>query len=232
MTPDSISSALTILQAVMEYVGTVAFAISGAVAAGRKNMDIVGVVVLACMVSVGGGTVRDLLLGRTPVFWIVNPTFLLVGAVTALIVIPLTRIGALGVLQRFQIVQISDAAGLALFVVVGTNVALAEGAGPITAAVVGVIAGVGGGVLRDILAADIPEVLHNGQMYATAAFIGALAYIGLLALGAHPTVVFWVPIAIILAVRLTAVLLGWGVPRFSFSDPPDTATAADEDESD
>lgn len=223
MDPDPISSALSILEVVLEYVGTVSFAISGAVAAGRKGMDVVGVIVLACIVSVGGGTIRDLLVGRTPVFWIENPTFLLVGTLTALGVMPLTRIGAIGVLHRFQIVQISDAAGMALFVVIGTNIALASGASPIAAAVVGVICGVGGGIMRDVLADDIPEVLHNGQMYATAAFIGALIYIGLLALGLPSAVVFWVPIVIILALRLAAIFLNWGVPRFhiSSSSPPD-----------
>lgn len=228
MNPDAITSTLAVVQTVMEYVGTIAFAISGTVAAGRKRMDIVGVLVLACMVSVGGGTMRDLLLGRTPVFWIENPTFVLVGALTALAVIPLTRIGALDMLQRFQIVQISDAAGLALFVVVGTNVSLAYGASPIAAAIVGVIAGVGGGVLRDMLAADIPEVLHNGQMYATSAFIGALAYIGLLALGLPSLVVFWVPIVIIVALRIVTVLLGWGVPTFHFGSES-TLTDSDDD---
>lgn len=227
MDPDPISSALSILEVVLEYVGTVSFAISGAVAAGRKGMDVVGVIVLACIVSVGGGTIRDLLVGRTPVFWIENPTFLLVGTLTALVVIPLTRIGAIGVLHRFQIVQISDAAGMALFVVIGTNIALTSGASPIAAAVVGVICGVGGGIMRDVLADDIPEVLHNGQMYATAAFIGALVYIGLLALGLPSAVVFWVPIVIILALRLAAIFLNWGVPKFHIASPssPDIHSA-------
>lgn len=217
---DSLSSALTVVQLVLEYAGTIAFAISGAVAAGRKKMDLVGVVVLACMVAVGGGTVRDLLLGRTPVFWIENPTFLLVAALTALIVVPLTRVGALDLLHRYRLVQISDAAGMALFVVVGTNIAIAAGAAPVAATIVGVTAGVGGGIIRDMLANEIPEVLRGGQFYITAAFVGAIVYVVLLQFDLDQAVVFWVPIVIILAVRIASVLLGWGMPTFRYGAPP------------
>ncbi len=217
---DSVSTALAIVQTSLEYAGTVAFAISGAVAAGRKQMDLVGVVVLACIVSVGGGTVRDLLLGNTPVFWVANPTFLLVGAVTALIVVPLTRTRALDLLRRYRIVQVSDAAGMALFVVVGTNVAIQAGADPIAAAIVGVIAGVGGGIIRDMLANEIPDVLRGGQFYITAALIGALVYVLLLELDVPELVVFWVPIVIILAIRIVSVFTRWGVPTFAYDAPP------------
>ncbi len=220
MSGDPISSALGVIQVVMEYAGSVAFAISGAVAAGRKKMDLVGVVVLACIVAVGGGTMRDLLLGEFPVFWVDNPTFLLVGAVTALIVVPLTRTRALDLLHRYQIVQVSDAAGMALFVVVGTNVAIAAGADSVAAAIIGVISGVGGGIIRDVLANDVPDVFRSGQFYATAAFIGAGVYVLLLEFDLDRIVVFWVPIVIILAIRLGTLFLGWGVPTFRYGAPP------------
>ncbi|MDZ8200381.1 trimeric intracellular cation channel family protein [Microbacterium sp. SSW1-59] len=217
---DPISSALGVIQVMMEYTGSVAFAISGAVAAGRKKMDLVGVVVLACIVAVGGGTMRDLLLGELPVFWVDNPTFLLVGAVTALIVVPLTRTRALDLLHRYQIVQVSDAAGMALFVVVGTNVAIAAGADSVAAAIIGVISGVGGGIIRDVLANDVPDVFRSGQFYATAALIGAGVYVILLEFDLDEAVVFWVPIVIILAIRLGTLFLGWGVPTFRYGAPP------------
>jgi len=217
---DPISSALGVIQIVMEYAGSVAFAISGAVAAGRKKMDLVGVVVLACIVAVGGGTMRDLLLGELPVFWVDNPTFLLVGAVTALIVVPLTRTRALDLLHRYQIVQVSDAAGMALFVVVGTNVAIAAGADSVAAAIIGVISGVGGGIIRDVLANDVPDVFRSGQFYATAALVGAGVYVLLLEFDLDKIVVFWVPIVIILTIRLGTLFLGWGVPTFRYGAPP------------
>ncbi|MRX45381.1 trimeric intracellular cation channel family protein [Agromyces kandeliae] len=226
---DPLTSVMAVIQVVLEYVGTMAFAISGAVAAGRKRMDLVGVVVLACLVAVGGGTLRDVLLGNFPVFWVRNPTYLLVAALTALAVIPLTRTRALDVLQRLHIVQVSDAAGMAVFVVTGTNVALAAGANEISAAIIGVISGVGGGIVRDILANEVPDVLRGGQFYATAALIGAGVYVALLALDADPLIVFWIPIAIILLIRLASLRFGWGVPTFAYEDrggrPPDADDA-------
>jgi uncharacterized membrane protein YeiH len=219
----SIKDALGVLQDVMEYAGTIAFAISGALVAGRKHMDVVGVVVLGSIVAVGGGTARDLLLGDVPVFWINNPTFVIVGAITALATIPLFKTGTLAVLQRFNLVQFSDAAGMALFVVTGTNVALAAGANNLAAVIVGVIAGVGGGIIRDLMANEIPDVLTNGQFYASAAFVGALLYVMLLELSVSPFVAVWVPIVIIFGLRVLSIIYGWGVPKFEIAkdnEPP------------
>ena len=223
----TIQDALGILQPIMEYAGTIAFAISGALVAGRKHMDIVGVVMLGTIVAVGGGTTRDLLVGEVPVFWINNPTFVIVGAITALATIPLFKTGTLAVMQRYKLVQLSDAAGMALFVVTGTNVALAAGADNLAAAIVGVIAGVGGGILRDLMANKIPDVLTNGQFYASAAFAGAILYVLLLQLPVSPLVVVWIPIAVIFGSRALSIILGWGVPAFEIgegTDPPPPST--------
>jgi uncharacterized membrane protein YeiH len=219
----TIKGALGVLQDIMEYAGTIAFAISGALVAGRKHMDVVGVVVLGSIVAVGGGTLRDLLVGDFPVFWVTSPTFVVVGAVVALATIPLFKIGTIAVLQRYNLVQISDAAGMALFVVTGTNVALAAGADSLAAAIVGVIAGVGGGIIRDVLARKIPDVLTNGQFYASAAFLGAIVYVILLQTPLSPFVSVWVPIIIIFGIRLLSINYGWGVPKFRIDpddDPP------------
>lgn len=210
-TPEIVESALGTLRTVLEYLGTVAFAISGAVAAGRKRMDVVGAIVLACMVAVGGGTLRDVMLD-VPVFWIASPSYLLVAAVTGLVVALLARWHPPDRLDRYRIVQITDAAGLAVFVVVGTGIALDAGAHPVVAAVMGIVTGVGGGVIRDMLANDVPDVLRNGQFYATAALAGAASYALLLWLDVPRTVAFWVPIVVILAIRLGSLKFGWGVP--------------------
>lgn len=219
----TIKGALGVLQDIMEYAGTIAFAISGALVAGRKHMDVVGVVVLGSIVAVGGGTLRDLLVGDFPVFWVTSPTFVVVGAVVALATIPLFKAGTIAVLQRYNLVQISDAAGMALFVVTGTNVALAAGADSLAAAIVGVIAGVGGGIIRDVLAGKIPDVLTNGQFYASAAFLGAIVYVVLLQTSLSPFVSVWVPIIVIFGIRLLSINYGWGVPKFRIDpgeDPP------------
>lgn len=209
--PEFLGLALDTLRLVFEYIGTVAFAISGAVAAGRKRMDLVGAVVLASMVAVGGGTLRDVLLGE-PVFWMVSPSFLIVGATTGLAVALLARWHPLDRLNRYRIVQLSDALGLAVFVAVGAGIAVDAGANLITAAVMGVVTGVGGGIIRDLLANDVPDVLRNGQFYATAALAGSTAYVILIALDFPYLVVVWVPIVVVLAIRLASLRFKWGVP--------------------
>lgn len=209
----TVKEALGILQTVMEYAGTIAFAISGALAAGRKRMDYVGVVILGSIVAVGGGTIRDLIVGET-VFWIDDPTYLIVASLTGLATIPLTRTRTLDQLRRFRLIQISDAAGMALFVVTGTNVALAAGADHLAAAIVGVISGVGGGILRDVLANDTPDVLVGGQFYASAAFLGAASYVLLLQVPISKLLVFWIPIVVIFGIRSASLYYGWGVPTF------------------
>lgn len=210
-TPEVVDHALGTLRTVLEYVGVIAFAVSGAVAAGKKRMDVVGAVVLACVVAVGGGTLRDLLLD-IPVFWLANPAFLIVSAVVGLGVAVYARWHPPDKLGRNRIVQVSDAAGLAVFVVVGTGIALDAGASYLVAGLMGIVTGVGGGIVRDVLAAEVPEVFRNGQFYATAALAGAASYAGLLALGAARPIVFWVPIAVVLAVRLGSLRFGWGLP--------------------
>lgn len=203
----------------MDLDGTVAFGISGALAAGRKRMDFVGVVVLGSIVAVGGGTTRDLILGDAPVFWIGNPTFLLVGAIAALAVIPLSATRALNVLEEYRLLQLFDAAGMALFVVTGTNVALAAGADAIAAAVVGVISGVGGGIIRDVLANQTPSILTGGQFYASAALVGSLLYVLFLEWGASRLLVFWVPIVVIFGLRAGSLFYGWGFATFDLGGP-------------
>lgn len=209
--PELIDSALESLRVVLEYIGTVAFAISGAVAAGRKRMDLVGAVVLACMVAVGGGTLRDVLLD-VPVFWMESPSYLLVGAITGLAVALIARWHPPDRLDRYRIVQISDALGLAVFVAVGAGVAIDAGASVVTAAVMGVITGVGGGIIRDMLANDVPDVLRNGQFYATAALAGATLYGVLIALDVPRTIVIWAPVVVVLGIRLASLRFKWGVP--------------------
>jgi uncharacterized membrane protein YeiH len=214
---DKADEALGALQTVLEYAGTVAFGISGALVAGRKKMDLAGVVVLGTIVAVGGGTTRDLLLGN-PVFWVGDPTYLLVGAAAALLTIPLFRSGGLDVMRRFDLVDLSDAAGLALFVTTGTAAALAAGAGSAAAAVIGVISGTAGGIIRDILANKIPDVLSSGRLYMVAAFAGAALYVLLLQLSLTPLITVWIPILVTFGLRVMAMRFGWSVPTFDIND--------------
>jgi uncharacterized membrane protein YeiH len=137
-----------------------------------------------------------------------------VGAGTALATVLLRRGGLIEVIQRHHLVQIFDAAGLALFVVTGTNVALAAGASSTAAAIIGVISGVAGGVMRDVLAGEIPDVLTGGELYATAALVGAVLYLLLLELSVSPLAVFWIPVVAIFIIRLLAVRYQVALPSF------------------
>jgi uncharacterized membrane protein YeiH len=209
----TVEDALGALQPILEYGGTIAFAISGALVALRHRMDVVGVVLLGAIVAVGGGTIRDLLL-QNPVFWIQSPAFVIVGVLTALATIPLANSGTIKALERFDLISMTDAAGLALFVITGTNVALSAGANDFTAAIIGVISGIGGGIIRDILANKIPDVLTDTQLYASAAFAGAILYVLLLQTSVSPLVSVWIPIILIFVLRALSILRGWGVPKF------------------
>lgn len=210
----TVTEALGALQNILQYVGTVAFGISGALVAGQKRMDLAGVVVLGSIVAVGGGTIRDLLLGEVPVFWVDDATYVLVGAAAAAFTVPLFRTGVVQALQQYRLVDFFDAAGMALFVITGTNVALSAGAGDLSAAIIGVMSGVGGGIIRDMLAGQIPAVLKSGQFYATAAFAGALVYVLLLQLSLSPAAALWVPAVAIFLIRMLSLHYGWGIPKF------------------
>ncbi len=218
---DPITQALGDLEVFLNVLGTIAFAISGALAAGRARMDWAGVVVLGIVTAVGGGTIRDLLLGELPVFWIDEVWFILVAAVTALAVIPLSQTRALKLLERHDLVNIADAAGLSLFVITGVGIALDAGANDFVAILMGVITGTGGGVIRDLLADRVPQVLHKGEVYATAALAGAALYVGLLQLSIDPRLSLWLPIGLIFGIRMLAIFSGWEIPKFEPGKQPE-----------
>jgi len=212
---ESIEDALGVAQTIVEYAGTIAFAVSAALLAGRRRMNFVGVVVFGILVATGGGTARDVLLGDLPVYWVTEPAPLFVAALAAAATIPLFKTGTLSLIQRYDLVRVSDAAGLALFTVLGTNVALDSGAGAVSAVVVGVIAGVGGGILRDTMAERIPEVLTSGSLYGSAAIVGSAMNIALLETAMWPTVASSVAVVFIFSVRILSVHFHWGVARFT-----------------
>ena len=198
---------------ILQVIGTIAFAISGALVAGKRKMDWFGVVVLAVMVAVGGGSLRDMLLGVTPVFWVQSPWFVLLAGITALATIPLTRLN----FNYRNYLLLSDAIGLAVFAVLGTEKALAVGANAFVAVVMGVITGVFGGVLRDVLANRDPSILY-GDIYALAAMIGCTTFVLLLQTSISPLYTLWLSIGIVLVLRLIAIIRNWSLPEFKLED--------------
>lgn len=185
-------------------------ALTGVLDAGRKQMDLIGVMMVGAATALGGGTVRDVLLGR-PVFWISDQVYLVVALATTLVVFFAVR----GLRLPPRLLLVPDALGLALFTIVGTQIALAWQAPWLVASLLGVITGVVGGVLRDVLCNEVPLIFVRGELYASAAWAGALALVGLQALGVSPVVAAWAGMAIVLAVRLAAMAFRLTLPTYS-----------------
>lgn len=159
------------LTATFELLGVAVFAVSGALAAGRKSLDLIGVMVIALVTATGGGTLRDVMLDRA-VFWMVRPEFLIVTLVAALLTVPYVRFAQ----PPARFLLYADALGLALFCITGAQITLALGHGGLIAVVMGTITGVFGGVLRDVLCNEIPVILRKGPMYASAAILGCTLF--------------------------------------------------------
>ena len=203
----------------MTIIGLVAFAASGAVAGARAGMDWLGLTTLAAVTAIGGGTLRDLLMVQTP-GWLLDfwPTLVLIG-VTVVMVWIAARAFPWQSHQRWmaRLFTLSDAVGLAAFTVVGTDIALDGGfaAGP--AVILGVVSGVGGGVIRDVLAGR-RIAIFTGEVYALAALAGSLTFLA--ARGIGPLAPFLLGVAVVLVIRLGAVALGWRVPTLPSDDSP------------
>ena len=190
----------------MDFVGVFAFAVSGALRAGREGMDLFGVLVVAAVTAIGGGTVRDLLLGE-PVYWLSDVTYLYVIAAAAVCTLVYTRFrqpprGAL---------LVADAFGLAVFAVLGARAGLEAGYSPLVAVIMGAITAVVGGAVRDLLVRETPLILRR-EIYATAAIAGATTYVVLNAWNLGNALVVTASIAVGLALRLIAVRFALNLP--------------------
>ncbi|MFZ5557264.1 MAG: trimeric intracellular cation channel family protein [Pseudomonadota bacterium] len=194
------------------YFGFGAVAVSaatGVLEAGRKPIDLFGMVVVALAAALGGGTIRDLLLDRA-VFWVADVTYLYTAFLAGVATFALVRLVRLPP----DLFLIPDAVGLALFTILGTEIALAFGTPWFTATLLGVITGVFGGVLRDILCNEVPLVF-GGELYATAAWTGAVLLVGLNGLGLEGQLAAWAAFCTILALRLGALRWHIGLPVFT-----------------
>ena len=200
----------------LDLLGVAVFAASGALLAGRKRLDLFGVVVIGLVTAVGGGTLRDLLLGATPVFWVRNPRY--VGVAVAAVVAVL--VGARWLGRRRSALLVADACGLALFSVLGAREAIGAGAPPAIAVAMGVMTGVAGGLMRDVLCGEIPLILRR-EVYATAALTAAGVFVGLTALGVGGDAPLWGGILAGLGLRLAAIRWGFSLPIFAVPEDDD-----------
>ena len=202
----------------LDLFGIVVFAFSGALMAGRYKLDPFGVVVLSAVTAIGGGTIRDVIL-QTPVFWVENPIYLYVILATALLTIAFIRCPK-RIPKRFLLV--SDAFGLALFAVLGTEKALSLGAAIPVAIVMGMMTGVAGGMIRDVLCNVIPMILRQ-EIYATAAILGGALFTGFSYLDLPEHIAIIGAILGALALRLAAIYWRVTLPAFQIIDQEDDA---------
>jgi uncharacterized membrane protein YeiH len=196
---------------VIFYIAIAAEAMTAALAAGRRNMDWFGVCVLACVTALGGGTFRDVMLDHYPLTWVNNPYLLLICCGAALVTIALARFMAA---LRWPFLLL-DALGLVVFTIIGCNVAITVGQSPIIVIVAGMVTGIVGGIMRDILCNDVPLVFSS-ELYATVSIVAGVLYYYGLQTGLPHDVVILGTIAIGFALRVLAIVLKLQMPKFVY----------------
>jgi len=203
----------------LDYAGVAVFAATGALAASRKQLDIIGFIFLASLTGIGGGTLRDIILGA-PVFWVQNSLYLAVCIVTATAI----YFAAPLVEYRYRLLLWLDAIGLAAYCVMGAAKGLAAGAPPLAAIVTGMMTATFGGILRDVVSGE-PSVLLRREIYVTAALAGASVYVAMALLGAPFAVSIVAPVICAFAIRGGALRYGWTMPgyRHRFGRPSEDA---------
>jgi uncharacterized membrane protein YeiH len=200
----------TVLQ-VLSLMALAAQGMTAALAAGRRSMDWFGVAMLACITALGGGTIRDILLGHYPLVWVENPSFLALTAIAALLTIPIARL-----VHRLNIAfLVLDAIGLVVFTMAGCDVAWQKDASLPIVIVAGMITGCAGGVLRDILCNEVP-LLFRSELYASVSVVTGLFYATAFGLKLNDEIWTVLTFALGLAFRLLAIRFKWEMPKFVF----------------
>lgn len=192
----------------LDLIGVAVFAISGVLAASRSGLDLLGGFALAALTAIGGGTLRDVLLNRHPIFWIRDARYLLVILAAA----ALTMIYIVFLPPPGNSLLIADALGLALFAISGAQIAESAGLSPFIVVLMGAMTGTAGGMLRDVMSARVP-LIFTQDLYATAAIAGIVVYLLLQKLNTPRSLAVGVGVAVILGVRVMAVVFGMHLPR-------------------
>lgn len=196
---------------VIFLIAIAAEAMTAALAAGRRKMDWFGVCVLACVTALGGGTMRDTLLGHYPLSWVADPTLLFICCGAALLTIAMARFMAA---LRWPFLLL-DALGLVVFSIIGCNVAMSMGHPPVIVIVAGMITGIAGGIMRDVLCNDVPLVLSS-ELYATVSLVTGAIYYGGLQLGWPSEVTIIAAMAIGFTLRVAAIVWKLEMPKFVY----------------
>ena len=201
-----------IILSVLYIIAIVAESMTAALAAGRRNMDWVGVCLLGCVTALGGGSVRDIVLDHHPLSWVAHPHYLIITSVAALATIALARI----MHRLYHFFLLLDAIGLVVFTIIGCNVALALEM-PLTVVIIsGMLTGCVGGVLRDILCNDIP-LLFRSELYASVSIVTGLLYVAGLRLNINHELVMAIALLAGLTLRMLALRFKWNMPTFIYN---------------
>jgi len=193
----------------LDYLAIAVFAATGALAASRKQLDIVGFIFLAAITGIGGGTFRDLILGQTPVFWVRNPNYMLVCLGSGALVYFTAHL----LESRYKLLIWLDAVGLSAYAALGAAKGLEATGSPVVAVVTGMLTSAFGGILRDIVAGE-PSVLLRPEIYVSAALVGAAVFTGAAALGLNMILCFAAAMAACFLIRAGALIFGWTFPVY------------------
>ena len=194
---------------ILDYAGVAVFAATGALAASRKQLDIIGFIFLASFTGIGGGTLRDLILGQAPVFWVSNPNYILVCVAIAVMV----YFTAPRLESRYRALLWLDAIGLASYSVMGAAKGFAATGSMVVAIVTGMLTATFGGILRDILSGE-PSVIMRPEIYVTAALAGAAAYTLAIIAGIPVAIAATIATLLAFAIRGGAIVKRWTMPKY------------------
>lgn len=189
----------------VDFIGTFVFAISGATAAIEKKFDVFGVLILGLVTAIGGGTLRDLLIGSTPVAWLKNDVYVYL----VVLAVPVAYLFETQIKKLRKGIFLFDTIGIGLFTILGLEKTLNVGLSPIAAVMMGVFSAVFGGIIRDVLSNEVP-LIFRGEIYASACLAGAMTYLTIKGLGSEQLALY-ISIATVIAIRILSIRYNWSL---------------------